>query len=138
MSVTGTASNWTVGAADTLVLSEPIESLDSLLANTETECANQIAQVEIVIAEVRTPQGVLLRRDHPLCLRASRSEGCYVAEVPELEMPIAAYSHGELADAFTDLVGVLWEEYALEDDTKLTEQGLALKRRLRSRYVVAT
>ena len=90
----------------------------------------------ITVGDVRIDQGVALRRYEPLVLQASLCDpdDCYRAEVPGLEMPIAAYGRGELIDALCDLIAVSWKEYALEDDAKLTARGKRLKARLLRDY----
>ena len=133
----GTNTAWTAPADYFFGRSEGVDVLDSLLPyEDETFVTSAAEQLEVEIHEVKTPQGLLLRRHEPLTLRAFFSDGCHSAEVPELEMPVAAYSRQELADAVNDLVGVLWEEYAMEDDAKLTKQARVLKQRLLSNYTV--
>lgn len=92
--------------------------------------------LEIDVEDVPIGEGVVLTRREPLVLRASfrGPDDCYCAEVPGLDVPIAAYSRMELYDALRDLIAVFWMEYALEDDAKLTARGRRLKARLRRDY----
>ena len=97
----------------------------------------RLESVVIAIRDVRIGRNLILCPRDPLVLRASLCvpDGCYRADVPGLEMPISAYSARELVDAFRDLIAVLWKEYALENDAKLTARGKRLKARLLRDYM---
>ena len=94
------------------------------------------ASLEITVGDVTIGRGVVLRRRETLVLRAPLCEPdeCYRAEVPGIELPVAAYTREELIDAICDLIAVSWKEYALEDDAKLTPRGQRLKARLLREY----
>lgn len=98
--------------------------------------ASKPESLEIEVGDIPIGKGVVLIRREPLVLRASLGgpDDCYCAEVPGLNVPIAAYSRMELIDALRDLIAVFWMEYALEDDAKLTARGRRLKARLRRDY----
>lgn len=96
----------------------------------------KLESVAIAICDVRIGRNLILRPRKPLVLRASLCvpDDCYRADVPGLEMPISAYDPRELIDAFRDLIAILWKEYALENDAKLTARGKRLKARLLRDY----
>ena len=80
----------------------------------------------------------LLRRGEPLVLSAmlSDEDGCYIAEVPEFDMSIAAYSRLDMFESLNDLICMLWEQYAEEDDDNLTPRARSLKAHLLEGYEV--
>ena len=92
---------------------------------------------EIEVDAVRLDSGVVLRPSKPLVLSAHLSESgeCYRAEVPELDITLAAFDKKDIQDAFCDLLATLWEEYALEDDDNLTAKARRLKACLLRDYV---
>ena len=60
------------------------------------------------------------------------------ADVPELDISLAATGRNEMLDALQDLIAVRWEEYALEDDDNLTLKAQKLKACLLRDYTLAT
>ncbi len=85
----------------------------------------------LILREIALDSGVL-RRNAPFVVKpyVSESHECYRAEVEELGLSISAYTRQELVEAIQDMIAVLWQEYAMEDDENLTESAAALKRRL--------
>ena len=60
------------------------------------------------------------------------SKQLYLLEYPELGIDIAVYTRAELKTEIEEQIVFLWEEYAEEDDEKLTSSALELKRSIKS------
>ena len=96
------------------------------------------AEFELDIRDVDIGGGVVLRRDEPLLLRASLcdTDGCYRANVPGVGLPLSAFSREEMIEALSDLLALLWEEYAQEEDVNLTVRAQRVKASLLRDYTV--
>ena len=115
---------------------EPLVRSYFVVGGDVDDTTSKPESLEITLRDVKIGRGVVLRRCEPLVLRTTLCDpdGCYRADVPGLEVPISAYDRGELVDAYSELVAVLWKEYALEDDANLTARGKSLKARLLRDY----
>lgn len=60
------------------------------------------------------------------------SKQLYLLEYPQLGIDIAVYTRAELKSEIEEQIVFLWEEYANEDDEKLTASALELKRNIKS------
>ena len=98
------------------------------------------AEFEVEVCDIHIGGGDVLRPKKPLVLRASLCDpdGCYRADVPGIETPIAAFGRNEMIDAFTDLLAHLWKEYALEEDVNLKPRAQQLKACLLRDYSVVS
>lgn len=103
-----------------------------------TSTSSEFDLSEIIVQDVEIERGMLSRRE-PLVLHPIPSDSgeLYQLDVTELEISITAYTREELVDALHNLIAVLWNEYALEDDANLTTNARVLKNRmLHDFYVV--
>ena len=62
----------------------------------------------------------------------SDSEGLICLEYPELGIDVFAATREELLTELQEQIVMLWEEYALEDDSRLSAPAIELKNRLRA------
>ena len=113
------------------------------VALADIDCHSSIsypAEFEVEVRDIHIGGGDVLRPKKPLVLRASLCDpdGCYRAEVPGIETPIAAFGRNEMIDAFTDLLAHLWKEYALEEDANLKPRAQRLKACLLRDYTVVS
>lgn len=113
-----------------IALSESLVS--KLTFQPVTTVSRAFENFEIKVQDVPHPSGSTLRRLQPLILHAKRSQSgdCYQACVPDLDIPLVAVSREEMIAALQDLIVVLWDEYALENDANLTPKAKELKGRL--------
>ena len=95
---------------------------------------------EIEIQDLSLPDGTILRRRQPLVVLASISDpdDCFHADIPDLDISLAAANRAEMLSALQDLIVFLWQEYALEDDANLTPKAQQLKACLLRDYAVAS
>lgn len=63
-----------------------------------------------------------------------REEQLFTAKVPELGLEAAAQTRDEVLDAVTAELRVLWRNYALEDDARLSDGARRLKESLRTTF----
>ncbi len=101
-------------------------------------CSPTTSSFRIEIQQFALPNGQTLRRHTSLVLLAeiTESRDSYIAEVPGLDIPLAAITPQEMQDAIEDLIPFLWQQYALEDDSNLTPKARTLKARLLTDYAV--
>lgn len=60
------------------------------------------------------------------------SKQLYLLEYPQLGIDVAVYTRAELKSEIEEQIVFLWEEYANEEDEKLTSSALELKRNIKS------
>ena len=60
------------------------------------------------------------------------SKQLYILEYPKLGVDISVYTREDLKEEIEDQIVFLWEEYAKEDDDKLTVSAIELKRNINS------
>ena len=96
--------------------------------------------LEIRIHEIPLSDGTILRRHQPLVVLASISvpDDCLHADIPDLDISLAATNRTEMLNALQDLIAFLWHEYALEDNANLTPKAQQLKACLLRDYAVAS
>ena len=99
----------------------------------ETERAQVVA---VTIRDIEVDGRIYLRRKQPLELVAHRHEpgGCYHADFPDLDVPLAGYSRDDLVSEAHALIVSTWRRCMGADEEMLAPLALMLKERLRTQY----
>ena len=92
--------------------------------------------IQITIQDINVEGRTILRRKQPLRLVAQRHErgGCYHADFPDLDVPIAGYSQEDLIAEVHALVVSTWRRWMNADEATLAPLPIALRERLRTQY----
>lgn len=88
-------------------------------------------EARIVIKIDSVPYGeASLRASRVIALPVSLDHGWYVASWPELNMELCEQTMENLVRSFHEDIRMLWEDYAMADDSALTPLAIQLKRSL--------
>jgi hypothetical protein len=111
------------------------------IAYGEDEKAREVYKIEEVIPVNIDPINVCLVRKVSVNLRAKQSlifevqfdeEESFYSLTGPFGITLGAHARPELEDMLYDCLAMLWEEYALEDPARLTEQAQRLRNDLRA------
>ena len=96
-----------------------------------------LVEIEVPYVDIEEG-GLLVHRGGPLVLHATQSgdNPWYVAEIPGFDVPVAAHTLADIIESVNDLLAVLWEQYANEDDRNLTPRARSIKSRLLQEFEV--
>ena len=99
---------------------------------TEVRDILEVDLDEIELVEIPLTEGVLVPKA-PMTLtpRLSENQQAYETDIESLDITIAAFTRAELIEALEEEIAVLWEEYATEDDERLTAGAQELKAMLK-------